>query len=145
MIVHDLSCNNCGLLRRDVLLKHVEDIALLPPCQCGGRFEVIWLKAPAVVGTETGATWFRPGYNIQLGRYFSSFDEHQKYIKAKGITIQGPDEFRRTQAAIPLEPPEPKLEGFKDAMKEAWDETIIGGKIVLPKKLDETPTIAVDS
>ena len=145
MIVHDLHCNRCGILRRDVLLKRVEEIVLLAPCSCGGRFEIIWLKPPSIVGTETNSTWFRPGYNVQLGKTFHSFDEHQKYVKERGIEVVGPDEAKRNHRGPSTDSSDVELPGFKDLMRDTWEETVIGGKVYQPKKLDETPTVAVDS
>lgn len=135
MIVHDLRCNHCGYIKRDVFMQSPDDLKDALPCSCGGRYEIAYLKFPSVVGTETGATWFKPGYNFQLGRSFSSFDEHQKYVKEKGLIVMGPEEAKRNRD-LAHEPSEPKLEGVREAMEAAYHETFELGKMVKPKKLD---------
>jgi len=134
-ICHDLKCKNCRFVRHDVLMNSPDDLKTAVPCSCGGRYEITYLTFPGVIGTETGATWFKPGYNVQLGRSFSSYDEHQRYVKAKGLVVMGPEEAKRSRD-LAHEPPEPKLEGVREAMEAAYHETFEMGKMRTPKKLD---------
>jgi hypothetical protein len=147
MVIHDLRCVACGQLYRDVMIADVEVVrsgrALC--AGCGGVLHILWLRSPAITGTETGSTWFKPGYNVQLGRSFSSFDEHQKYVKEKGFQLIGPDEYRRSVNAS-HEPEEPwDHAGFVAAAKRGWDETVVGGKMYSIPKVDRNDTVVVDS
>jgi hypothetical protein len=126
MITHDLRCNHCGFIRRDVMMQSPDDLKTALPCSCGGRYEITYLKFPGVIGNGHG--WFKPGYNVQLGRSFSSFDEHEKYVKEKGLVVMGPEEAKRSRD-LAHEPPEPKLEGVREAMEAAYHETFELGKM----------------
>ena len=146
-VIHDLRCSGCGLVYPDALIADVEVVrsgrALC--AACGGPLVILWLKAPAITGTETNSTWFKPGYNVQLGRSFATFDEHQKYVKERGIQMMGPEEFRRTENTV--HEPEEKWdhEGYVEAAKRGWAETVEGGKMYTIPKVDRSDTVVVDS
>lgn len=147
MIVHDLVCQKCRRILRDVMIPSLDALRMgCEKCGCGGVFEIIWLRAPAITGTETGSRWFKPGYNVQLGRRFESFDEHQKYVKEHKLDIVGPEEYKRSQnmAHEPSEDPWDH-EGFVEAAKAGWDETIEGGKLIPIPQVDRNETMVVDS
>ena len=146
MIVHDLKCSGCGRVLCDVMIADVDTVRDgRAKCGCGGAFVILWLRPPAITGTETSSTWFKPGYNVQLGRSFASFDEHQKYVKEKGLVLMGPDEYRRSVNNAHEAPEAWDHEGFVEAAKAGWEETVVGGKTISIPKVDRGDTVVVDS
>lgn len=81
--MYDLACNTCHRQMRDVL----EPITAPPhACSCGGRFERVWLQAPAVIGDECDV-WVKNGICNEDGtpRHYRSKAEMRRVAKEKGL------------------------------------------------------------
>ncbi len=105
--------------------------------------ETLWVQFPGIVGTDTGARWFKPGYDVQAGKVFEDRSQQQAWLRRTGKVEMGPEEYKRS--VNNAHSPEPSFAGLKDAMKEAWEETVVGGKVYKPAILDKQPDITIDS
>lgn len=148
MVTHDLRCAGCGRIFYDVMIPCVDDVreGRYKCGRCGtGVLLILWLKPPAVNGVEKGSTWFRPGYNVQLGRSFASLDEHNKYVKEKGLQVIGPDEWRHGENTA--HEPEEKWDhgAFVEAAKRGWEDTVEHGQNYSIPKVDRGDTVVVDT
>jgi hypothetical protein len=143
MITHDLKCQSCGLLLRDIRLMSVKEVATLQCGRCHGRLGIIYLAFPGLLGVETGSS-FKSGYDVQLGKSFDSRSERDSYVRQKGLVAMGPDEYRRTMNTMHDSEPAFDDAGFEGAAKRAWQETVVEGKVKPIHKLDKDTHIAVD-
>ena len=141
MLFHDFRCPRCSVTEYDVLVVSGD---FPPNCPaCGEPMRIIHLKMPGVVGTDTGATWFKPGYDVQAGRVFHDRSEQQAWLKHKGLQEMGSEEYKRSMNNA--HDPEPKFEGLHEAAEEAYHEVFVEGKRYETHKLDKPPDVVVPS
>ena len=144
MIRHDLKCQNCGCLMRDIVLASAKQVEEFECGQCGGNVSIVYLQFPGLLGLETGSS-FRPGYDVQLGKIFQSRSERDSHVKARGLVALGPDEYKRTMNTMHDSEPAFDDAGFEEAAKRAWQENFVEGKVKPIHKLDKDAVMAVDS
>lgn len=141
MIIHDFMCQSCRAIEYDVLVMSGE---FPPDCPlCGEPMKIAHLKMPGIVGTDTGATWFKPGWDIQAGRVFHDRSEQKAWLQHKGLQEMGPEEYNRS--INNAHSPEPKFEGLHEAAEEAYHEVFEQGKRYETTKLDKPPDVVVPS
>lgn len=140
MIRHDFKCTKCGMVA-EVTFDSSSDFRKEWPCaNCGGVAVQIWLRAPGLAGVEEPSTRgvsrsFEPGYDIQSGRYFNTRSERDRYVKARGLELMGPQEWDRTRKAMP-ESPEHKVNerALEEAAQKAWERLQAGER---PEPMEE--------
>jgi hypothetical protein len=141
MLIHDFRCPACHAIQYDVLLASGE---FPPSCVlCGNEMKIVHLKMPGVIGTETGATWFKPGFDVQAGRVFHDRSEQQAWLAKRGLHEVGPEEFKHSMDAA--HSPEPTFDGLHEAAEEAYHEVFVEGKQYNLNHLDKPPDITVPS
>jgi putative FmdB family regulatory protein len=77
MPLHDFRCPKCGKTFTE--LKGIND-PIRARCECGAEGKKLWTDgAKAVV-------FFREGFDVSLGQYFSTEREYRNYIRENGYT-----------------------------------------------------------
>ena len=137
MICYDFRCSKCGQDWEAIFASAADAVKLLP-CDCGGEAHHVW-KSFGPKGRMGGDKGIFPCYDIQAGRVFNDRKEKNAYLKSKGLVEMGPDEYKRS-LSTPSQS-EPDFSGLKEAMSEAWDETVVQGKQYDHKVLNDTKWI----
>ncbi len=78
MIVHDLRCEQCGAVERNVAI----EAGKYPRCECGGKRD--W--NPAQLNTDVYGS---PQYSDASGRVHSSQHEKRKFMREAGFHEAG--------------------------------------------------------